>query len=156
MLTIHLPREACQVITAACRRAGVRETGGMLFGEHFADREFKVVEATVAGTGLVASFVRSVGAGLSRLDAFFRRTRHDYKRFNYLGEWHSHPSFALHPSTTDDYSMFEIVNDPSTSARFVVSLIVRLDDDMLSAAAFTYFPGGDREPARVVLDAGKG
>lgn len=122
----------------------------MLFGEHTAGDVFRVVEATIAGTGTVSSFVRSIFTSVGHLEHFFRRTRHDYQRFNYLGEWHSHPSFALSPSMADDRAMFEIVNDPRTGARFAVSLIVKLSGGGLQTAAFAYFPGGEREDARVV------
>jgi hypothetical protein len=124
----------------------------MLFGEHVAEGEFRVVEATVAGTGSIANFLRGIVEGLARLERFFRRTRREYQRFNYLGEWHSHPSFALHPSGTDDATMFDIVNDPSTGARFAVSMIVKLIDDRLQAATFAYFPGNERETGHVVLE----
>jgi hypothetical protein len=125
----------------------------MLFGEHVGDDEFRVLEATVAGTGSIAAFLRSVTEGLRRLEKFFARTRHDYSRFNYLGEWHSHPSFALVPSATDDDTMFEIVDDPDTGARFAVSLIVKVEAGHLSSSAFSYFPGRKREPSVIVLDA---
>lgn len=150
MLTIELTREAERVILDACRRAGLRETGGMLFGEHVSDDVFRVVEVTVAGTGSLASFVRGLLDGLKQLEGFFRRTRRDYQRFNYLGEWHSHPSFELYPSATDDTTMFDIVDDPSTGARFAVSLIVSMDGENLTVRGFAYFPKGDREDDVVV------
>jgi hypothetical protein len=152
MLTIHLPREVRDIVSDACRNAGRRETGGMLFGEHIAEDEFRVIEATVAGKGSFASFLRALAGGLARLEAFFRRTKHEYCRFNYLGEWHSHPSFALHPSRTDDETMFDIVNDPRTGARFAVSLIVKMVDDRLAARAFAYFPDYERQHARLVVE----
>jgi proteasome lid subunit RPN8/RPN11 len=149
MLTIHLTPEVRAVITAACKRSGVRETGGMLFGEHVSEDVFRVMEATVAGTGSMASFVRGILDSLRQLDRFFHRTRRDYQRFNYLGEWHSHPSFELQPSTTDDRTMFDIVNDPGTGARFALSLIVKLIDEDLEARAFVYFPGDERQDGEV-------
>lgn len=150
MLTIQLTPEVRAVLIGACKRSGIRETGGMLFGEHVSEEAFRVVEVTVAGTGSVASFVRGVLDSLRQLDRFFHRTKRDYRRFNYLGEWHSHPSFALYPSSTDDSTMFDILNDPGTGARFAVSIIVRLEGDDLAAQAFTYFPGTVREDASVV------
>lgn len=136
-------------MSRACRRAGARETGGMLFGEHVGEGEFRVIEATVAGEGSVAAFLRTLAAGLSRLDEFFRRTKRDYRRFNYLGEWHSHPTFALHPSTADDRAMFEIVEDPETGARFAVSLIVKEENASLQVAAYAYFPEGRQDASLV-------
>jgi hypothetical protein len=125
----------------------------MLFGEHLASDEFRVVEATVAGTGSIATFFRSVAEGLRRLERFFDRTRRDYSRFNYLGEWHSHPSFALVPSATDDETMFDIVSDPATGARFAVSLIVKVEGSTLNSAAYSYFPAHEREVSTVVVEA---
>lgn len=152
MLTIHLAAKARETITSACRRAGVRETGGMLFGEHVSDDEFRVVEATSAGTGSVARFIRGLLDGLGQLEKFFRKTKHDYRRFNYLGEWHSHPSFDLYPSAIDDKTMFEIVNDPTTGARFALSVIVKLVNKRLHAEAFAYFPRSERQAGRIVLE----
>jgi hypothetical protein len=152
MLKIHLPPDTRARITTACQRAGTRETGGMLFGEHVADDEFRVVEATIAGMGSFARFLRRVAEGLADLERFFNRTRRDYERFNYLGEWHSHPSFPLHPSGPDDAAMFEIVNDPATGARFAVSIIVKLGDAGLQANAFAYFHGSERQGCELQFD----
>jgi hypothetical protein len=124
----------------------------MLFGEHVGEDDFRVLDATVEGIGGFASFLRGLAHGLSRLESFFRRTRRDYRRFNYLGEWHSHPSFALRPSATDDATMLEIVNDAATGARFAVGLIVKLEDDLLRGAAVAYYPDGEREPCRTVFE----
>jgi hypothetical protein len=153
MLTIRIPPDVRRHIEDACRAAGRRETGGMVFGEHLAENDFRVVDVTVSGEGGIASFWRSVVDGLGHLEAFFKRTKYDYRRFNYLGEWHSHPSFALHPSGTDDETMLEIVNDPETQARFAISIIVRLIADELAVRAFAYFPGDGRFDVNVVLEA---
>jgi [CysO sulfur-carrier protein]-S-L-cysteine hydrolase len=153
MLTIRIPSDVRQRIEDACSAAGRRETGGMLFGEHVAEDDFRVVDVSVSGQGSIATFWRSLVEGLGQLEAFFKRTKRDYRRFNYLGEWHSHPSFALWPSRTDDETMFEIVNDPATGARFAVSMIVKLVDNELAIRAFAYFPGGERCGAEVVVEA---
>lgn len=152
MLTIRLPPDIIQEMTQACLRAGRHETGGMLFGEHVGEDEFRVIEATVAGQGSVASFLRVLTGGLARLDAFFRRTKRDYRRFNYLGEWHSHPSFALRPSPADDKAMFDIVEDPGTGARFAVSLIVKAERGQLEVAGYAYFPKEARQETVVVTE----
>lgn len=121
----------------------------MLFGEHVSEDVFCIADATVAGTGSAASFVRDVIDGMKQLERFFRRTKREYRRFNYIGEWHSHPSFELHPSATDDRTMFEIVDDPSTGARFALSIIVKLVGADLEAKAYVYFPGAERQDALI-------
>ncbi len=152
MLTIHLSPEVVSTIRDACRRAGTFETGGMLLAEHASEDVFRVIEATTAPMGLFASFVRVLADGLTRLEEFLKGKKHDYTRFNYLGEWHSHPSFAIQPSRTDDATMREIIGDPATNALFVVLLIVRLHAGDLQAGAWGYFPTGERVSCTVVLD----
>jgi hypothetical protein len=49
---------------------------------------------------------------------FFDRTGHRYREFNYLGEWHSHPSFQVEPSSTDVQAMRQLVLDPEFSGSF--------------------------------------
>jgi Prokaryotic homologs of the JAB domain len=56
-----------------------------------------------------------------------RDEHHNFKRFNYLGEWHSHPSFLPEPSATDHKSMREMIEDPKLGANFVVLMVVKLN-----------------------------
>jgi hypothetical protein len=60
-----------------------------------------------------------------QLAAFFQRTGGDYTRFNYLGEWHSHPSFDTLPSATDFQTMQSLVEDSTTGVNFLVLLVCR-------------------------------
>jgi integrative and conjugative element protein (TIGR02256 family) len=109
------------------RRAGLSEIGGLLMGEHVGDDEFRVVDISVQRTGgSIASFVRDPASHNAQLKAFFARTGGDFTRFNYLGEWHSHPMFAPVPSETDCHSMQSIVDNHDVGANFLVLLVVRL------------------------------
>lgn len=156
-VTIELPSGVVEAVRSACHRAGDREIGGVLLAEHVDAERFVVREATVDERGLFATFVRSVRHALERLEGFFRRTGHAYSRFNYLGEWHSHPQFALAPSGPDDRAMFDIVTDPATRARFAVLMIVRLDAaGQLVAGAWAYFPDGGRDVCSVDIQAPTG
>jgi len=60
------------------------------------------------------------------LDQFFKKTGADYSRYNYLGEWHSHPRFPVKPSLQDCRSMMDMVGNEA-SIPFSALLIVRLD-----------------------------
>ena len=92
------------------RSARRREIGGILMAEQIEPGHFRVVDLTVDGeTGGRAHFVRSAEAHADALDAFFRRTGEAYSRYNYLGEWHSHPVFPVTPSVQDAASMTELV-----------------------------------------------
>jgi [CysO sulfur-carrier protein]-S-L-cysteine hydrolase len=107
-------------------RGRMREIGGVLVGEHVADETFRVVDISVQlSGGTAAHFVRDPVEAKVFLDEFFRRTGQDYQRFNYIGEWHSHPRFMPLPSGEDCTTMLELVHDPAVGVYFAVLIIVR-------------------------------
>ena len=153
MLTLILPLEQSKILQAALTNAGDREIGGVLMGEHVGENEFVIRELTIHRHGTFASFIRRIEDALGQVCAFFRRTGHDYRRFNYLGEWHSHPSFEPFPSPTDDTSMLEIVQDARVGANFAVLMIVKLGRiPELVATAHVYLPVGTRSQATLLID----
>lgn len=110
----------------ALRAAGSREIGGVLMGEQIAPGHFRIVDLSIdSQTGSRAHFVRSSEAHAEALSAFFLQTGHQYDRFNYLGEWHSHPQFSITPSTQDVASMIDLV-EGERGIEFAILLIVRL------------------------------
>ncbi len=112
-------------------------------GEHVGPNEFVVRDITIQGVGSIAYFVRGVQQALAGLRRFFSRTNHEYSRFNYLGEWHSHPLFEAEPSSTDHRSMHELIVDHKVGAHFLVLIILKLNDlRELGGSAHTYFPDG--------------
>lgn len=152
MLTLILPSEQHELLVAALRKAGRREVGGILMGEHAGPNLFIVREITVHRRGAFATFVRRIEDALGRLRLFFRSTGYDYARFNYIGEWHSHPSFAPYPSKTDDMSMLQIVQDETVGANFVVLLIAKLGSEgELVSTVHTYLPDGMRVQSNLSL-----
>lgn len=142
-MKLLLPLEHQNRLVNALQKAGVREIGGVLMGEHVGPDTFRVKSITVQDHGgAFASFVRFLEQIVQPLATFFKSTNHEYRRFNYLGEWHSHPSFALVPSRTDIASMREIVDYPKVSATFAVLLIVRRTAAGCLEGALTVFPAG--------------
>ncbi|MFM5163537.1 Mov34/MPN/PAD-1 family protein [Aeromonas rivipollensis] len=108
------------------KSAGCREIGGVLMGEQVAPGHFRIVELSIDNqTGGRAHFVRSPQEHADALETFFNRTGNQYDRFNYLGEWHSHPRFPVMPSVQDMASMMELV-EGERNIDFAVLLIVRL------------------------------
>jgi len=150
MLTLILPDEFSSLIIAALLKSGSKEVGGILMAEHTGINEFTIRDITVQKRGAFASFFRKIEDALGRLNDFFDKANHNYSKFNYLGEWHSHPSFEPVPSPKDDQSMLQIVQDTSVGANFVVLLIVKLNttSDMIGTA-HTYLPDGKRTRALV-------
>jgi len=141
-MQLLIPSDISFQLIDALSAAGRQEIGGILMGEHVGDDTFRVKKLTIQRKGgTFATFVRMVTEILAPLRAFFDATKHDYKRFNYLGEWHSHHSFELRPSGEDHTTMREMVTDPQLGARFVVLLLVKLDKHgQLEGAVNVYQP----------------
>jgi proteasome lid subunit RPN8/RPN11 len=111
-MIVTLPPDLIAKFEKALSRAGTREIGGVLVGEHVADEEFRVVDLSVQHSGGTDScFVRHPEKHRRFMRRFFRRTGTDYARFNYLGEWHSHPLYLAVPSATDLTQMQLIVEE---------------------------------------------
>lgn len=152
-MELLLPPDIVQQFVAALQKGGRREVGGILMGEHIGPETFRVEQITVQlRGGTFASFVRLVDGIIGPLKNFFVAKRHNYVRFNYIGEWHSHHSFELNPSGQDHRTMHEMADDPQLGAHFVALLLVRLSDgEDLEASVTVYRPGAIRFNGEVVL-----
>jgi proteasome lid subunit RPN8/RPN11 len=126
-MRIELAADIGTKLRKALRSAGKRETGGMLFAEQLAPSRFRVMNFSVdLYSGSHTNFRRHPHTHEQALNAFFERTGRDFSRFNYLGEWHSHPSFSVRPSPEDVATMTELVSDERNVITFAVLLIIRL------------------------------
>lgn len=142
MLTISIPADIQDLLIKALSKSGIHECGGVLMGEHIGINHFRVSSLTVQKTGAIVSFVRGITDAIKAIRHFHKSTNNNYQRFNYLGEWHSHPLFSVQPSSKDHHTMRELVSDLKVGANFVVLLIFRLEDNNLEGSAHTYLPDG--------------
>ncbi|MFN6481419.1 MULTISPECIES: Mov34/MPN/PAD-1 family protein [unclassified Nostoc] len=139
-MKILLPEEITSKLTKALKQAGYKEIGGILMGEYVSEAVYRIKDLTIQFSGGTSSFFVRFAEEISNpLQRFFKETGYDFTRFNYLGEWHSHPNFALLPSSTDCKSMWEIVEDPSIGANFAVLMIVQLDNTQCIKGTVTVF-----------------
>jgi len=143
-----------QQLFDALQKAGKREIGGILMGEHIGPDTFRVKEITIQYKGgTFSTFIRIVEEILAPLLAFFDTNKHDYTRFNYIGEWHSHHSFALVPSRRDHATMYKIVLDPQLGAHFVLLLLVKLGPNgQLEGSITVYQPNKPPFAGRITQD----
>ena len=126
MIEVQLAPECATRILRELRRAGSDEIGGVLATEHVAENVFRVVDLSVQRRGgTYAAFSRDATNHKRFMRRFLDLTGHQYERFNYLGEWHSHPSFPALPSTTDVNTMKALLKSPDQAANFLVLLIVK-------------------------------
>lgn len=153
MLTLIVPRDLVTRLEDALREAREREVGGVLLAEHVDFNTFKLQDLTIHKRGTFSSFVRRIEDAWTTLKGFFGRTAGNYMRFNYIGEWHSHPSFDPRPSGKDHGAMRDIVMDPHVGANFVVLLIVKLSvGGVLVGTVHTYLPDGQVTQSRLEVE----
>lgn len=152
MLTLILPPEIIARLEQTLRRAEQREVGGVLMAEHVGQNEFVVRDISIHRRGTFSSFFRRIEEAWSILNRFFEKTKQDYTRFNYIGEWHSHPSFEPLPSAQDNRSMYEIISDTSVGANFAVLLIVKLNaSGRMIGTVHTYLPDGSVQRSTLIV-----
>lgn len=150
-MRLRLPHDQMNLLMDALRRAGEKEIGGQIFGEQLMLSDFRAIEFTVQRRpGRFAQFMIDLVQAAQDATRFFDRTEHRYTRFNYLGEWHSHPSFKVQPSGKDIATMRALVSDLEFKGNFAVLLIARLDDDHLDCGAWLFEPNGSEQ--RITLD----
>lgn len=126
MIEVQLSPECATRLLRELRRAGSDEIGGVLVTERVADRVFRIVDLSVQRRGgSYAAFSRDATLHKRFMRRFLDLTSHQYERFNYLGEWHSHPSFPALPSATDVRTMHALLNASDQVATFLVLLIVK-------------------------------
>jgi [CysO sulfur-carrier protein]-S-L-cysteine hydrolase len=158
MIEVHLASTCAARLQRELRRAGTNEIGGVLATERVGEKVFRIVDLSVQHKGgSYAAFSRDARLHHRFMRRFLDLTGHRYERFNYLGEWHSHPSFPALPSTRDVQMMYELLAAPDQKANFMVLLIVKLDViGKLEASAHAFVRG--LRPMRVplVVEAGDG
>lgn len=135
-------------------RAGSREIGGVLVGEHLGGERFALLDFSVQRRGGGrAHFRRDPAEAAAFVDACIASRGGDPVRVNYLGEWHSHPGCAAVPSSVDVAQMREIVDDPDQPALFSVLLVVGLVGRTLQMSLTLFRPGLNEEPVEVAFAA---
>ena len=153
-MKLRIPHKIADRWTTALIRARNREIGGILFGEHVGEMDFRVVEATMQEHGgSDGTFRREAGKARRAIKKLSRRYGQNPERFNYLGEWHSHPNTLVLPSLDDELTMRGLLADSEVAASFLVLLITRLGEcDALEIYACTYHASGQKIPCTIVVE----
>lgn len=157
MIEVVLPASVAVKLRRELRRAGDREIGGVLAGEDLGGGRFSVADMSVQRSGgSVAHFVRDPSAHRKFMRRFLVRTGNDYTRFNYLGEWHSHPRFPALPSGTDLRQMQALIDERGQPANFLVLLVVKLGrGGKIEATAHAFRPNAHLVEVRLTREEGE-
>lgn len=150
-MRIQVPDHVVAMLRRELKAARRREIGGILLGERLSGDIFRIADLSVQREGGSSmTFERDPVQHLAFLDDCFARTGHDFERFNYFGEWHSHPNVPAVPSGTDLRSMQEIVCDEAVNVAFAVLVVARRGlFGALHLSATEFRCGHDPIPARL-------
>ncbi|NOX93597.1 MAG: hypothetical protein GXP04_00445 [Alphaproteobacteria bacterium] len=137
------------------KKAGHKEIGGVLFGEQISEGDFRIVEATrqrfFGGTAM--TFNRRGGAARKEILALHKKFGGNPERFNYFGEWHSHPNAPALPSLQDETTMYNLLADQGEAVNFLVLIIVKLDQDArFHIGATTYLASGHKLNCEIEIE----
>lgn len=156
MVAIQLPLDLIERVARALKKGGRREVGGMLMGEHLGEGWFRIADLSVqTSRGGAACFVRDPREHKAFIKDFFERTGHDFARFNYLGEWHSHPNHLPLPSDTDRDSMRRIVENEGNSPFFAILIVFRMDGGRVAMNATAYRRNAAPEEVDLIIEGGE-
>jgi hypothetical protein len=129
MINVILSAKCVRKLKHELRNAGRNEIGGVLAAEQVGDGQFLVKDLSVQRDGTPASFVRDPTQHRKFMRRFHLLNGRNPERFNYLGEWHSHPSFVSLPSRPDFCQMQAEIEEPAQASSFLVLLVIKLDKD---------------------------
>lgn len=154
-MKLRIPNTTIKQWASDLKAAGYREIGGVLFGEQIAEGDFRLVEATrqhIRG-GTATTFNRRGATARKEILRLHERTGGNPDRFNYLGEWHSHPNTPTVPSLQDEITMYELLADQAGAVNFLVLIIVRLEAEArVCIGAQTYLGSGHKLSCEIEIE----
>lgn len=142
MIEIVLNSRCIRKLRRELDAAGLNEIGGVLAAEQVADGKFLVLDLSVQRNGTTNHFDRDPIQHADFIRRFHERMGYHPEKFNYLGEWHSHPSYPAIPSSDDFSQMQKLVEDKDQASTFLALLVVKLDSHKtLRGSTYAFRPG---------------
>lgn len=154
-MKLRIPAEMIERRTNDLVRARSREVGGVLFGEQLSEGDFRIVEMTrqCSWGGTAVTFRRRGRAARNAILALHKKYGGDPFRFNYLGEWHSHPHAPAWPSPRDEVTMYQLLADQGDAVNFLVLMILKLHGHReLEIGATAYLSTGQKVLCEIDLE----
>ncbi len=152
-MKIIIPQKITKIIYNQVKKHSPNETKGALFARRINDELFEIDAVYLEKK--IGSFAFVVLENNSKYKEFqkkYNKTHHfDFKNHNYIGDWHSHPSFELIPS---GYDIKEVQNDlEKSNANFLIQIIVKVSNDRLIGNAFLYDNNKSAEKIELIIES---
>lgn len=151
-LSLTVSRSQLAKLQLHLKQGGKREIGGWLVAEQIAPGEFELVGLTVdLEVGTRDRFDSLPESHSQQMDRILLENSGRAGRVDYLGEWHSHPTFPPIPSEIDVASMKHMVENSGPS--FAALVIVRLIGNASIQATISTFQRGQLPEAGQLIIA---
>lgn len=124
--SVVLPTEIRRRMLDLAAAKAPNETGGILIGRRQGDT-LTIVSASDAGPNAISEPTRFQRDGKYCQDFLLGQVRQLGADYDYVGEWHSHPSTSPEPSSRDTDSFTEIAEDPDVLTAAPLLIIVTPD-----------------------------
>lgn len=152
MIEVVLNSRCVRKLRRELVNAGANEIGGVLAAEQIGDGKFLVLDLSVQRDGTNTHFERDPVQHVEFIKKFHERMGSQPEKFNYLGEWHSHPSYQAIPSKEDIIQMQKLVKDDEQASTFLTLMVVKLDaQGLLRGSVYGFRP--NQMPVRGKLES---
>lgn len=153
-MKIEITKEVRSRMLVSLKRARRREIGGILMAEQVSPGFFRIVDFSLdEKSGSTTQFFRHSELHQNALDSFFLRTGNDFARYNYIGEWHSHPNHHHAPSRIDILSMLDLIKEEGDIPFAILLIVKRRWWSRLYCTAMLFRQGEDPRFVEVSIEA---
>jgi proteasome lid subunit RPN8/RPN11 len=137
-LEIIIPKKISLILIKQISKHSPLETKGALFAEDLGNDTFKIDEVYLEPKPGTTTFVKLYinQEYLSFQKNYHKFRKNNFSKYNYIGDWHSHPLFECLPSS---YDVSEVEEDiKKSNAIFLVQIILKVLKGRLVGNAFYY------------------
>jgi len=151
-MKIFVPQKITNAIQETIRKTQPKEIKGAFYAKQNNDESFSIDGLFVSeyiGTNFFCKLL--IDKRYRDFEKrYFKERNYEYKKYNYIGDWHSHPEFACIPSL---YDINEANDDlKKSNANFVVQFIFKLEDGVLIGSAFLFNKKFSSEKINLIIE----
>lgn len=137
-MKIIMPKTISKKIYQRIKETSPNETKGALFAKKINDDLYEIDAVYFEKIIGTYAFVKLYNneAYKKFQEKYHAKHLNDYETHNYIGDWHSHPSFECYPSS---YDRLEVESDlQKSNAKFLIQMILKNINQSLTGNCFLY------------------
>ena len=138
LIIIIIPKRIRKIIYENVKKHSPNETKGALFACKKDDSTFEIEDIYIEPSVGSFAFVKLYNNKSYKrfCQKYFSKHEDEDNVHNYIGDWHSHPSFSCYPSSYDKQEVEEDLRQ--SNALFLIQIILKIEHNKLIGNAFLY------------------